>query len=286
MALSKFLLMQSLMIIFIIAPPLLYDKAYAEYQVIDVSDGATIKGMALWKGDIPKVPPLKVFADLDTCGEKVDSPVLQINPQTKGIRNALIYLEKVEKGKAPEAKYWLHMGKSDQDPKSKTCLFEEHVFPFVRTADVAVVNFDPILHNPHFFNEKHASLFNLAMPTRNREIDKKILRAHGVGLLLQCDVHVHMNAWMTSLDHPYFAVTDEEGRFEITGVPPGKYTLVAWHEGYNIVKFVSSRPTYDDPHIIQKQIEVTAKGTVEEKFEFPVREVEVEWKIAGGDSDN
>lgn len=286
MPLVKLRRFQLLMVISAILALLLHEKAHAEYQIIEVSDGATIKGVALWKGEIPKVPPLKVFADMDTCGEKVASPVLEINPTSKGIRNTLIYLEKVEKGKAPEGKYWLHMGKSEQDPRSKTCLFEEHIFPFVRSADVAVINFDPILHNPHFFNEKHASLFNLAMPTRNREIDKKILRANGVGLLLQCDVHVHMNAWMTALDHPYFAVTDEEGRFEITGVPPGKYTLVAWHEGYNIIKFNSSRPIYDDPHIIKKQIEVTAKGIVEDKFEFPVREVEVEWKIAGGDSDS
>lgn len=283
---NRYRLTSWLTVLSFICVPALYETAKAEYQVIDVSDGGTIKGVATWKGEIPKVPPLRVFADLDTCGDKVNSPVLQIDPKTKGLHNTLVYLEKVEKGKAPEEKYWLHMGQSETDPRSRVCLFEEHVFPFVRTADVAVINFDPILHNPHFFNEKHASLFNVAMPTPNKEVDKKILRANGVGLRFQCDVHVHMNAWMAAMDHPYFAVTDEEGRFEISGVPPGKYTLVAWHEGFNIVKFVSSRPTYDDPHIIRKEIEVTSKGTVEERFEFPVRQVEVEWKIAGGDSDS
>lgn len=258
----------------------------ADYEVVDVTDGGTIKGVAVWQGEIPKVPPLKVMADLDTCGEKINSPVLQIDPKTKGLRFVLVYLEKVEKGKAPEPKYWLHMGLNEKDPYSRRCLFEEHVMPYVRTADMALINFDSILHNPHFFTEKHASIFNVAMPTPNREVDKKVTRAHGVGIRFQCDVHVHMNGYLAAFDHPYFAVTDSEGKFEITGVPPGKYKVIAWHEGYNITKFVSSRPSYDEPHVISKSIEVKPNGVVEERFEFPVREVEVEWKIAGGESDS
>ena len=53
--------------------------ALAEYEVIDVTGGGTIKGQALWKGPIPKLPPLKVFADLDTCGTRVPSPVLLVD---------------------------------------------------------------------------------------------------------------------------------------------------------------------------------------------------------------
>ncbi|WHZ24357.1 MAG: putative lipoprotein [Nitrospira sp.] len=258
---------------------------YAEYEVIEVPDGGTIKGQAVWKGAIPKVPPLKVFADLDRCGTDLPSPALRIDPATNGIQHVLVYLERVERGKAVEPRYRLHMGKSEGDPATRLCQFQEQVFPFVRTAEVALVNFEPILHNPHLFNDKQASLFNIAMPTANREIATKLVRARGVGLRLQCDVHVHMNAWAAALDHPYFAVTDEQGRFEISGIPPGTYTLVAWHSGYNIVKFASSRPLYDEPHVIRQPVTIASKTLVEQRFEFPVRPVEVEWKIAGGDSD-
>lgn len=58
---------------------------FADYEVIDVTDGGTIKGQAVWKGAIPKVPPLKVFADLDRCGTEVPSPALRIDPATNGI---------------------------------------------------------------------------------------------------------------------------------------------------------------------------------------------------------
>ena len=144
-----------------------------------------------------------------------------------------------------------------------------------------MINYEPILHNPHLFNEKQ-SLFNIAMPTANREIATTLGRARGVGLRLQCDVHVHMNAWAAALDHPYFAVTDELGRFEIKGIPPGSYTLIAWHPGFNIVKFSASRPVYDEPHVLRQPLEISPKAQVESRFEFPVRPVEVEWKIAGG----
>lgn len=254
---------------------------HADYEVIDVSDGGIVKGQAVWKGSIPKLPPLKVFADLDTCGTQVPSPVLRIDQGTNGIQEVLVYLERVERGKTPEAAYPLRMGKSSTHPAGRDCQFERQIIPFVRTSEVALTNFEPILHNPHLFNDTH-SVFNIAMPTANREIATKLVRARGVGLRLQCDVHVHMNAWAAAFDHPYFAVTDEQGRFEIGGIPPGSYTLVAWHPGYNIVKFSSSRPVYDEPHVIRQVVEITPKAQVESQFEFPARSVEVDWKIAGG----
>ncbi len=260
-------------------------SASAEYDVIDVSDGGTIKGQAVWKGAIPKVPPLKVFADLDACGTQVASPVLRIDPATNGIQDVLVYLERVDRGKAAAAVYRLPMGKgaSSSAAASDTCQFQHPVFPFVRTAEVGLINLEPVLHNPHFFNEKQASLFNLALPTPEREITTTLLRARGVGLRLQCDVHVHMNAWAAALDHPYFAVTDSQGRFEIGKIPPGTYQLVAWHSGYNIVKFNASRPVYDEPHVLRQPVTVPAKEQIDTRFEFPARPVEVEWKIAGGE---
>lgn len=255
---------------------------WADYDVIQVSDGGTVKGQALWKGAIPQLPPLRVFADLDACGTQVPSPALQIDPATKGVQDVLVYLERVERGKAAEPVYRLPMGKGASVP-GQTCQFIRTVFPFVRTSPVGMINLEPVLHNPHFFTEKQASLFNLALPTPDREITTTLLRARGVGLRLLCDVHVHMNAWAAAFDHPYFALTDSQGRFEIGGVPPGTYTVVAWHAGYNIVRFNASRPIYDEPHVAKKTVTVAPRGLVDAQFDFPARPVEVDWKIAGGE---
>ncbi len=91
--------------------------------MIEVKDGGTITGVVTWKGEIPKLSPLTVMAVLDTCGETVPSPVLQVGAKSRGVRLAVVYLEKVERGKAPAAKYWLHMGRdaANKEPDTLLC---------------------------------------------------------------------------------------------------------------------------------------------------------------------
>lgn len=242
------------------------------YQVIDVRDGGTITGVATWKGDIPELPPIAIQINTDFCGEEVPSQALQVNPNNNGVRNVLVYLERVEKGKAPENTYWLKMVR---------CRFVHHVLPFVRSQVMTMVNLDTIWHNPHFFNGRNVSVLNIPMPVQNQEIAHKFLEFRGThekGVMrLQCDVHSNMNAYWAGFDHPYFAVTDEDGRFEISGVPPGKYTLVAWHEGYKVLREENARPFYDRPHIHRQEIEVKPNESINLRFEFPVRKVTIEF---------
>ena len=242
------------------------------YQVIDVTDGGTITGVATWKGEVPELPPIEIEGDTSACGEEVPSQALRVNSKNNGVPYVLVYLERVEKGKAPADKYWLHM---------VDCQFKEHIFPFVRSQVMAMVNHDPFFHNPHFFNAKNVSLLNVPMPDPDQKIEHKFLRTplkneRGV-MRLQCDVHNNMNAYWAGFDHPYFAVTDADGKFVISGVPAGKYTLVAWHEGYKVIREETGRPIYDRSHIRQQEIEIKPSETIEVGFEFPVRKVYIDY---------
>ena len=53
-----------------------------------------------------------------------------------------------------------------------------------------------------------------------------------VPVTLVCDLHNWMKSYVCVVDHPFFAVTDAEGRFTIEGLPPGKYSLRTWHEKF------------------------------------------------------
>ena len=259
--------------------------AKTKYKEIEVKDGATIKGVAKWKGNIPTLPPITVFKHMDKCGQEVFNPALVVNPANMGVKFTAVYLEKVVEGKPLPDKNSkikvnssgvLHAGRDEnQRPDSQLCNFEEHVFGFVRTKKIGMYNMENLLHNPHAFGSNGATLFNTPLPDRNRMTKKKLKRVKGINRY-QCDTHIHMNGWMLGLSHPYFSITDKNGNYEITDVPNGKYKLIVWHEGYNIVDFAEDkRPIYDEAHVIEKQIEVKDGQVLDLNFQMPVRNVKV-----------
>jgi hypothetical protein len=79
------------------------------YQVIDVTNGGTITGVAVWKGEVPELPPIEIGSDQDICGDETPSQALRVNSRNNGVQYVLVYLEQVGKGKAPADKYPLHM---------------------------------------------------------------------------------------------------------------------------------------------------------------------------------
>ena len=97
-----------------------------------------------------------------------------------------------------------------------------------QTLDVR--NSDSTLHNIHSMSTK-GNTFNTGQPVAGMSF-KYQLKSEEVMLHVKCDVHPWMTGYLGVVNHPYYAVTDATGAFHITGVPPGKYTIVAWHEQY------------------------------------------------------
>jgi hypothetical protein len=110
------------------------------------------------------------------------------------------------------------------------CSYEPHVFGVMKKQDIEIRNSDETLHNIHPTPESNKE-FNLAMPNKG-DVRSKSFRKAEDAIPFKCDVHPWMNAYCFVMDHPYFAVTDENGAFAIdtTGLPDGEYKVKVWHE--------------------------------------------------------
>lgn len=137
-----------------------------------------------------------------------------------GLANVVISIEGVPGTFSPAER------SAELDQREKT--FVPHVLPIVRGQIVDFVNSDQILHNIHAHNGD-TTLFNTAMPFQGQRLPFTI-EADGEVVMVRCDVHHNMRAWIVLRDNPYFGVSRESGLFSIEGVPAGTYTVRAWHE--------------------------------------------------------
>jgi plastocyanin len=110
------------------------------------------------------------------------------------------------------------------------CIYRPRVVVAQAGQQVEIRNSDQTLHNIHTYKGK-STLFNeihvQGTPPRVKPAPKV-----GDVVKFKCDVHPWMTAWLLVTDNPYFAVSGDDGRFEIPQVPPGKYTVEVWHERY------------------------------------------------------
>ena len=108
------------------------------------------------------------------------------------------------------------------------CRYHPHVFGVRVGQPMQILNSDPTLHNIHAL-PKANSEFNTGQPIKGMKTDHTFT-AKEVMVPFKCDVHGWMNAYAGVLDHPYFAVTTTDGTFSLKSLPPGTYTVEAWHE--------------------------------------------------------
>ena len=135
-------------------------------------------------------------------------------------RRSVVYLEEVlTSAFEPRADRRARMDQRDER-------FVPHVLAVVAGTWVDFPNADATYHN--VFSLSKGNDFNLGRYASGRS---KAVRFDRPGIVrVFCDIHSHMSAFILVFAHRYFAVTDEDGRYRIDGVPPGTYTLVAWNE--------------------------------------------------------
>jgi hypothetical protein len=136
---------------------------------------------------------------------------------------------------------------------------------------MVIRNADPFLHTTRGRLPDSKQAFNLVFPRGTPEKEQKI-RFPGI-IAVTCDTHTHMKAYVLAFEHPYFTVTDAQGQFEITQVPPGVYRVQAWHEGWHIVAYdTESRPRFEEPYTMSAEVTVQPGQTTYVEFRLSARE--------------
>ena len=156
---------------------------------------------------------------------------------------SVVYLETAPRG----AFEHVEAGHAILDQRNET--FVPHVLAITTGTTVEFPNSDRIFHN--VFSLSKVARFDLGRYATGRS---KSVRFDRPGIVrVFCDIHSHMNAFILVFSHTFFTMTDTDGRYRLDNIPPGTYTVLAWHEG------VLSSP---------ETVTVSSEGTTELDFSF------------------
>jgi hypothetical protein len=227
--------------------------AYA-YEAVTVLEGGTLMGTVKLDGAVPKPKGynLVTLPDQYYCGRISDGQgwrilqPFQVGPSGE-FRDVVVYLEGIAQGKPFD-------DHGSRQIEARDCLFVPFTTVVRDDQTVTVVNMDPVMHDIQAYETSHLGarvLFNVPLPMnpqhpRNlkERSDAALYHKHMAGaptkqlvnlskgrriFVMQCGFHAYMESWGVAVTNPYFAKTDEEGRFVISDVPPGTYKLVLWH---------------------------------------------------------
>jgi plastocyanin len=181
-----------------------------------------IQGVVRFTGTAPEMKMPSKRKDAEFC-KREDVPANAVRVKNGKLADVLVRLAP---GSIPGA---FSPPKQHALVEQRGCMFVPRIQGVVAGQEIDIVNRDGTLHNVHTFKGAE-TWFNQAQPKGSPEISKELDQAMIVKLT--CDVHPWMRGFVVVSDHPFFAVSGEDGRFAIDHLPAGRYTLEAWHSRY------------------------------------------------------
>ena len=210
------------------------------------SGTGTIKGRIKLTGPIPANPIIRMGIDpmcsRANAGKRLTQQIV-VAGADGGLANVVVQLEGALPAGTPPA-----------DPvviNQKGCVYSPRVVTAQPGQTLRVINSDTMLHDVHTTNTK-ANEFKVTQP-QSGMVYNQPLKKDNVVIRLACSVHSWMAAYIAVVPHAFADVTDDTGTFTLARVPPGKYTIQAWHERYGK---------------LSKTVEVTAGGTATINFDY------------------
>jgi len=192
--------------------------------------GGTVTGLVRFAGPKPDVGQISGILGNAFCKEhcaggqapKEEKFVFGRNGSDETLQNVLVFVSKGLEGKTfPPPKTPVILDQVG-------CVYTPHVVGVMVGQTLEIRNSDATLHNVMTMPRKNKS-FNEGMPVKGGKLEKVFAEAE-MKVDLRCFMHPWMLAWVHVLPHPYYAITQEDGRFTIKGLPPGEYEISVLHE--------------------------------------------------------
>jgi plastocyanin len=183
----------------------------------------TIAGKVTFEGTVPPAEKVKLSAD-PKCVEmhKEGMEKQPIKVKDGGLADVYVYV----KSGLPPGNYPAPTEPAEIDQQG--CNYTPHIVAMRAGQPLKIKNNDDTLHNIHPRPIVNAE-FNIGQPRKGMESTKTFDKKE-VMFPVGCDVHPWMRAYISVNDNPFYAVTHEDGTFEIKGLPPGDYEIEAYHE--------------------------------------------------------
>ncbi len=201
------------------------------YEEVSVKDGASISGVVTLSGPVP--PPFSYKLTMGAYPEHCKSvankdgnvllPRARISKEN-AVADVVVYIQGLERGKAPAA--------NGPTLRVNRCQFDQLVMAGMDGTHLNMVMKDTVLHplrGWEMVNEGRIPLFHIPDLEAGKEKSAELKTRKSGVVMVECDQHRYMQAWILVPLNPYFATTDANGGFTIDGIPPGTYTLSAWH---------------------------------------------------------
>jgi len=231
-------------------------EAAAKYKEVDVADGGTISGKVSFEGALPDdaVEKILITKNPEVCGTG-EREVIWIDVKDGALRGSFVYIDKIKEGKK-----WPAPAGGNYLINQEKCRFKPWA-QVVKPGPVTIRNSDKgVLHNINTREmigvEKgrvvKRTMFNFGQPDPG-DIEQPIKPRRSPFISINCEAHNFMFGFMMAPPHPYAVVVGDDGSFSIDNVPPGDYTVKAWHPRLGVVK---------------TKVSVPAKGAAEANFTF------------------
>jgi plastocyanin len=190
------------------------------------ADAATLTGTVKFEGAAPKMTNIQMSADPYCQSQHSSAPATEedavVGPAGE-LANVFVYIKDI-KGNFPAPSTAVTI---DQ----KGCQYHPHVNAVMVGQPLEIKNDDATLHNIHALPVVN-SQFNEGQPVQGMTSTKKLDKVEMTPFKIKCDVHGWMKSYMAVMPHPFYSVSQSNGTFTISNLPPGQYTVVAWHEKY------------------------------------------------------